>query len=120
MCDRLVHGLDATDVHSFVHKCSIRIVPSFNDITSQHLHCCLSLCVDTSTGVKFIRPEDEELNKHPRKAWKQPAPVDNLFDDKPFEGVTHSMSREVSREDEDILATGTPLIPVVSEVSVSG
>ena len=74
-----------------------------------------SVCLDTSTGVVFIRPEEEKLNKHPRKAWDQAAPVGDLFGDRTFEG---EVVRSVSKEDEDdILATGAPLIPVVSEVS---
>ena len=64
----------------------------------------------------FVRPEEEELNKQPRKAWDQAAPVGNLFGDRTFEGTT---TRSVSRESEDdVLATGAPLIPVVSEVSM--
>ena len=72
--------------------------------------------VDTSTGVVFIRPEEEELNKQPRKAWDQAAPVGNLFGDRTFEGT---VTRSISRESDDVLATGTPLIPVISEVSMS-
>ena len=71
---------------------------------------------DTSTGVVFVRPEDEESNKQPRKAWDQAAPVGNLFGDRTFEGtVTRSVSRE---SEDDALATGAPLIPVISEVSI--
>ena len=80
----------------------------------------MSLCVriaDTSTGVVFIKPEEEEVNKLPRKAWDQAAPVGNLFGDRTFEGtITRSVSRE---SEDDILATGAPLIPVISEVSTS-
>lgn len=64
----------------------------------------------------FIRPEEEKLNKQPRKAWDQAAPAGDLFGDKTFEGaITHSISRE---DEDDILATGAPLIPVVSEVRI--
>ena len=71
---------------------------------------------DTSTGVVFVRPEDEESNKQPRKAWDQAAPVGNLFGDRTFEGtVTRSVSRE---SEDDALSTGAPLIPVISEVSM--
>ena len=70
--------------------------------------------IDTSTGVVFIRPGED---KQPRKAWDQAAPVGNLFGDRTFEGmVTRSVSRE---SEDDVLATGAPLIPVVSEVSMS-
>jgi len=66
--------------------------------------------------VVFIKPEEDQLNKQPRKAWEQAAPVGDLFGDKKFEGrVTHSISRE---DEDDILATGAPLIPAISEVSV--
>lgn len=73
---------------------------------------------DTSTGVVFIRPEEEELNKQPpRKAWDQAVPVGNLFGDRIFEGgVTRSISGE---SEDDNLATGALLIPVVEEVSTS-
>lgn len=67
-------------------------------------------------GVLFIRPEDEELNKQPRKAWDQAVPAGNLFGDRTFEGaITHSISRE---SEDDALTTGAPLIPFVEEVSM--
>ena len=70
---------------------------------------------DTSTGVVFIKPEEKELNKEPRKAWDQAVPVGNLFGDRKFEGgVTRSISGE---SEDDALATGAPLIPVVEEVN---
>lgn len=77
----------------------------------------LLFCTDTSTGVVFIKPEEDQLSKQPRKAWEQAAPVGDLFGDKTFEG---GFTRSISREDEDdVLNTGAPLIPVISEVSVT-
>ena len=64
----------------------------------------------------FIRPEEEELNKQPRKAWDQAVPAGNLFGDRTFDGaITHSISRE---SEDDALTTGAPLIPAVEEVSM--
>jgi len=66
----------------------------------------------------FIRPE-EEGPRQPRKHWNQAVPIADVFGDKAFEGaVTRSTSRDADDED-DVLATGAPLIPVVCEPTVS-
>lgn len=66
----------------------------------------------------FIRPEDEGP-KQPRKHWNQAPPIADVFGDKVFEGaVTHSISKDADDED-DVLATGAPLMPVVCEPTVS-
>ena len=75
----------------------------------------LLFVTDTSTGVVFIRPEEEK----PRKHWEQAPPISDVFGNKTFEGVVaHSISSDADDEDE-ILATGAPLLPVVSEPTVS-
>ena len=89
-------------------------------------HNFLNVCynflffADTSTGVVFIRPE-EEGPKQPRKHWDQAPPIADVFGDKKFEeAVTRSISRDADDEDDDVLATGAPLLPVVTEPTVSG